>query len=219
MDVFSIIGPVMVGPSSSHTAGAVRIGKMVRGILGTQPVEVLVKFHGSFADTYKGHGTDKAIIAGLLGYDTDDLRIRDSLELASEMGMKYSFEKANLGDVHPNTMLVEVRGGNGEHATVLGTSTGGGNIVIRELDGLPVEFTGQYHTLLILHKDIPGAVGAVTNLLGEAEVNIAFMRVFRPRRGSDALMVIEADQPVDDILVSKISALPQVIHTNKIERI
>lgn len=207
MNVFDIIGPIMVGPSSSHTAGAVRIGRIARALLNEEPCKVQITFHGSFARTYKGHGTDKAILGGLLGMRPDDRRIRDSLELAKQMGMSYCFKTADLGDVHPNTVLISATGSSGEKLEVLGSSVGGGNVLIRRVNGLEVDFTGANNTLLVFHKDTPGAVAAVTQLLAREGINIAQMKVFRFYRGGNAVMVIETDQSVQYGLTESIKEL------------
>ena len=196
MNVFDIIGPVMVGPSSSHTAGAVRIGRVVRALLGEQPSDAVIGLHGSFARTHKGHGTDKAIIAGLLDMQPDDGRIMESMELARRAGMKYRFEAAVLKDAHPNTALITASARTGACVTVQGSSVGGGSIVINKINGMDVELTGQYHTLVISHTDTPGTVAGVTGLLAVNGINIAAMRVYRSFRGGEAVMVIETDQAV-----------------------
>lgn len=210
MNVFDIIGPVMVGPSSSHTAGAVRIGRIARMLLGEEPVAAVIKLHGSFAKTYKGHGTDKALIGGLMGFSVDDARLRVSMELADEAGFAYTFETGNLGPVHPNTAYIDVRGASGKTASIMGSSVGGGNIVITQVNGVDVEFTGQYYTLIICHNDAPGAVAAVTNVLAAVNINIAFMKVYRTLKGGKAMMVIETDQPIDDEVSVIIRRVPRV---------
>lgn len=219
MNVFEIIGPVMVGPSSSHTAGAVKIGRVVRELLGEEPVEVDVKLHGSFAKTYKGHGTDKAIIAGLMGMTPDDERIRKSMALAQSSGMVYRFETAEIKDAHPNTASITAIGKSGKKVTVQGASVGGGNILVEKINGLNVEFTGQYNTLVIKHRDTPGAIAAVTNLLAYNDINIANMKVYRSFRGGDAFMVIETDQQVGSELIVLIGKLPKVISATLIRAI
>jgi len=196
MNVFDIIGPIMVGPSSSHTAGAARIGKVARTILGEEPIEAIIDMHGSFAKTYKGHGTDKALLAGLMGFEVDDARIRNSLELAKQKGIKFIFNTVEMGNVHPNTARINVTGESGRKVCVQGASIGGGNIVITEIDGIEVEFTGNLHTLIVCHKDTPGIIASVTNILATAKVNIAYMKVYRTLKGGDAIMVIEADQSI-----------------------
>lgn len=219
MNVFDIIGPVMVGPSSSHTAGAVKIGIIARAVLGEPPENVVISLHGSFALTYKGHGTDKAILAGLLGMSVDDVRIRDSLDIAQKAGLSYRFETIALRDAHPNTAVITATGKNGKKISVQGASIGGGNIVIQKLNGMNVEFTGQYDTLVISHIDTPGVVSEVTHLLSCDNINIANMKVFRSRRGGDAVMVIETDQGIGpDLLLSfqKISRINNVIRINAV---
>lgn len=210
MNVFDIIGPVMVGPSSSHTAGAVRIGSIGRMLLGEEPAEAVIKFHGSFAKTYRGHGTDKAIVGGLMGFNVDDARLRESLELADKAGFEYTIQTENLGPVHPNTAYIEVKGVSGKKASLMGASIGGGNIVITQVNGVNVEFTGQYYTLIICHHDAPGMVASVTNVLAAVNINIAYMKVYRTLKGGQAMMVIETDQPIDDYVSVIIQRVPKV---------
>lgn len=194
--MFDIAGPIMVGPSSSHTAGAVRLGAMARIILGEPPTAAEIRLHGSFAQTYRGHGTDKAIIGGLLGFAPDDERIKTALALAADAGLKYSFTTVDLPDAHPNTAVLVLTGASGQTRQITGASVGGGNILITGIDGYPVRITGQYHTLITIHDDKPGVIAVVTRELAQAGVNIAFMQVSRSERGAEALMVIEADEPI-----------------------
>lgn len=217
MDVFDIIGPVMVGPSSSHTAGAVRIGKVVRGLLGEEPVDVVVGLFGSFARTYKGHGTDKAIIAGLMGMSPDDERIRDAMELARKAGIKYRFETVYIKNAHPNTALITAIGKTGKKVVVQGSSVGGGNILINKVNEIDVEITGEYYTLVISHKDTPGEVAAVTNMLAQNDINIANMKVYRSYRGGNAIMVIETDQKVSKEQTELIGSLDNINKVTLIE--
>ena len=210
MNVFDIIGPIMVGPSSSHTAGAVRIGKIARAVAGGQPAAVTIEFYGSFAQTYKGHGTDKAIIAGLLGMAPDDERIKDSLELARELGMAFKFRKSHNKEVHPNTALISTVDQTGKKTIVQGSSVGGGRIVVNRINEINVKFNGEYYTLLVPHNDTPGMIAAVTNLLADQGINIAEMNVYRSHRGGEAMMVIETDQAVKGELVSLIEAVNKV---------
>lgn len=210
MNIFDIIGPIMIGPSSSHTAGAVKIGRVIRALLGEEPASIVVKFHGSFAKTYKGHGTDKAIIAGIMDILPDDIRIRDSLELAHLAGIHYTFEVTTLEDAHPNTALVTATTKDGRTATIEGASVGGGNIIIHKIDDLKVEFTGYYNTLIIYHNDAPGAIATVSNLLAHHNINIASMKVYRSYRGGDAIMIIEMDQDVSEALNLLIKELPGI---------
>lgn len=212
MNAFDIIGPIMVGPSSSHTAGAVRIARVAGILLNEKVRKAVIRFHGSFATTYKGHGTDKAIIGGLMGFDTDDTRIRDSLSIAVAEGMEYSIETCELEGVHPNTVIIELEGISGRKASVMGSSIGGGNILIKKVNGLDVDFSGQFNTLLIEHLDRPGTISAVTGILGNNAINIAIMKVYRSSKGSRAIMVIETDQSVSDDVIENISSRSNVIN-------
>ena len=204
MDVFDLIGPVMVGPSSSHTAGVVRIGNVAYRMLGREPEEADVWFSGSFAATWRGHGSDKAIVAGMLGMGTDDERIRDSIRLAQVRSIPVRIHTEELPDAHPNTVRIRARRGP-VSAELTGESVGGGNIRITELSGIRVSFDGKYHTLIIRHRDSPGAVAGVTGALARHGVNIAAMNVYRAARGGEAIMVIEADQPISEELSAEIS--------------
>lgn len=207
---FEILGPIMIGPSSSHTAGAARLGKIAGIIAGKDIIEVEFLLHGSFAKTYKGHGTDKALVAGILGMDPWDDRLRDSLNIAKEKGLKISFNEIDLGDVHPNTIKFKILKKNGEIVEVIGSSIGGGSIVIKEVDGEVVEFTGEYPTLIIKHMDIPGMVAKVTWLLYEESVNIAFMKVFRHSKGLNATMLFETDTVIPNDIPEKIKSLGNI---------
>jgi len=195
--VFDIVGPVMIGPSSSHTAGAVRLGLMARKILGEEAVRAEINLHGSFARTYRGHGTDKALLAGILGFAPEDERIRDALSIASAKGLEFSFQTVNLEDAHPNTAVIYLVGRSGRTARVRGASVGGGNIMISNIDGYTVELTGQYPALITIHHDCPGVITRVTQILAHAAVNIAFMRVSRQNRGETAMMIMELDEEPD----------------------
>jgi L-serine dehydratase len=208
--VFDIIGPIMIGPSSSHTAGAARLGKMARTILGEQPVKAMIELHGSFAQTYRGHGTDKALAAGLLGFSTEDERIRDALDVARDAGLQITFTATDLGDVHPNTAAMVLTGASGRKVRVVGASIGGGNIVITEIDGYTVELRGEYYTLITIHQDQPGIISLVTHILAQDRVNIAFMRVSRQGRGAQALMILEADQPISEQAASLVRNIPAI---------
>lgn len=219
VSAFDIIGPVMVGPSSSHTAGAVRLGQVARLILGTQPNEAKIELHGSFAQTGKGHGTDKAIVAGLLGLATYDDRIRDSFALAEAAGMQFHFEMVDLGDdAHPNTARLTLQAG--EHQVqVTGISVGGGMIQITNIQGYSTSFSGEYETLLVIAEDRPGTINAISGWLLERNVNIAFFRVERRRRGGEAIMVIETDDRLPDEVVEAIQDFHWVRWVCRINRI
>lgn len=194
--IFDILGPVMVGPSSSHTAGAARIGLIARQLFGRQPKKATVYLHGSFAATGKGHGTDRALIAGLLGMKPDDMRIPNSLEIAREEGMEFTIENKDIKEAHPNTaqIIMEAEGVN--TMKIQAYSIGGGRIRVCKLDGIDVNFSGESNTLIIRNVDEPGRIKEVASALSNAEINIATMQVFRDKRGGFAVMVVETDQVV-----------------------
>ena len=210
MDLFEIIGPVMIGPSSSHTAGAARIGKVARQLLGSRVKRAEIGLGGSFAKTWKGHGTDRAIIGGLLGMEVDDERLRFSLRLARLAGLAYEFREVSLRGAHPNTAVIEAWGPDGEHVCVTAASVGGGSILIRELDGMEVDFTGEQDTLIVLHRDVPGVIAAVTGKIAEAGLNVAAMRVFRTEAGGDAVMVLELDALPEQETVDALRKVPEI---------
>ena len=210
LDIFDILGPVMVGPSSSHTAGAVRIGRMARVLLGAAPVQADIGLYGSFAETGQGHGTDLALAAGLLGMRPDDLDIPRSLELARERGLAVTFRTVRLREAHPNTALIRAEAADGRRIELQAASTGGGRIRVDRLNGVDVNFTGAFHTLIVRHQDRAGKVADVTRELSNARVNIANMSLCRSRRGGDALMVIETDQPVPPVARLLIGELPGI---------
>ncbi len=200
MNIFNVVGPIMVGPSSSHTAGACRIGNVFRKVFGSTPNEVFITFFGSFADTYKGHGTDKAIVGGLLGYDTDDMRIPTSLETAQEQGLKVHFQKSTVETLHPNTVTISATNKHGHEVTVLAESVGGGNILIKEIDGVQVNLDGSTNAIVISHQDEPGVINYVTNILTTLKINVATMIVSRVAKGDRASMLIEIDElPMSDL--------------------
>jgi L-serine dehydratase len=198
VSLLDIIGPVMVGPSSSHTAGACRIGLLVRGLVGGTPERARIELHGSFARTGEGHGTDKALAGGLLGFRPDDERLRDALDIMEREGLDFRFEKTTLSDdAHPNTVRLTVERA-GQTATVIGSSLGAGRIRLTEIDGYPVELTGNLPTIVLVAADQPGSVARIAGILAEKQVNLATMRLTRKERGGDAFMVIECDEPPGD---------------------
>ncbi|WP_262314869.1 L-serine ammonia-lyase, iron-sulfur-dependent subunit beta [Lacticaseibacillus parakribbianus] len=206
--VFDIIGPVMVGPSSSHTAGAARIGKVVRNIFGEQPERVDIYLYESFAKTYRGHGTDIALVGGLLGMDPDDRRLPDSLRLAHEAGIKVTFVPKSDKVDHPNTARIILKKGS-RQLSVLGVSIGGGNIQISEINGFKITLAMGTPTFVTVHQDVPGMIAAVTNVLSAANVNIGTMTVTREAKGDKAIMILEVDDRRPD-LTAAIRALPHV---------
>ena len=211
MQLFDIIGPVMIGPSSSHTAGAARIGNMGRTLLGEEVARADIGLHGSFAETGFGHGTDRALLAGLLGMKPDDLRIPNAYEEANRAGMAYSFRTVELRDAHPNTALLELTGKSGKKLTLQAASIGGGAIVVNKIDGIDVNFTGDFNTLIVRNQDESGSVAAITSILSQVHINVANMSVNRHRRGGDALMVIETDQHIKPRQVEFLSELPGIL--------
>ena len=196
MKLFDIIGPIMVGPSSSHTAGAVKIGNVCRKLLDEEINEVEILLHGSFLSTGKGHGTDKALVAGLLGMEVDNIDIPRSFELEEEKGMKVTISGADLGDVHPNSVQINLKGNSGRQLEIVASSIGGGRIRICEIDGITVNFSGDFPTLIVHNMDQPGHVTEVTSMLAHKSINIASMQLYRKSRGGDAVMVLECDQEV-----------------------
>lgn len=210
MNIFDIVGPVMVGPSSSHTAGAVRIGRVARKLLGEEVSKAEILFYGSFLATGKGHGTDKAIVAGLLGYESDDRRIPDSINEAEKQGMKLSFGKLDLADAHPNTVKLSLVGKTGKTLELLASSVGGGRIAVNEIDGMTAHFGADLPTLIIHNEDKPGLVAHVTALLEDYSINIATMQLYRSGRGDQAVMVIECDEHVATEVTEALKKLPGV---------
>lgn len=213
---FDILGPIMIGPSSSHTAGAARLAKIAATIAPNEIREVRFLLHGSFAKTYKGHGTDRALVAGILGMDPWDEDLRDSLNIAKEKKLEFTFEEADLGEVHPNTVKFIMKSDNGVISEVTGSSVGGGNILIFDVDGQRVEFTGEYPTLIITHLDVPGMIHKVSTLLYNEDINIAFMNVYRSAKGSEAFMVVETDGKVESRIIDKIKELGNIKNIEEI---
>ena len=211
MRLFDVLGPVMIGPSSSHTAGAAKIGYTAQKLLGDIPVDADIGLYGSFATTGRGHGTDRALVAGLLGLRPDDPRLPDSFGLAREQGMKFSIHPVELRSAHPNTAVLELTGKGGRALTVQASSLGGGRIMVNKLDGIEVNFTGESNTLVVRNQDEFGSVAAVTSILNQLRVNVANMSVHRHKRGGDALMVIETDQHIKPKQVEFISELPGIL--------
>jgi L-serine dehydratase len=208
--LFDIIGPVMIGPSSSHTAGAVRLGELARAIFGETPTRAEVELHGSFASTGRGHGTDLALTAGLLGMRPDDPRIRRALEIADEAGLEMVFSDADLGEVHPNTTRMTLHGPGGACVVVQGSSVGGADVELTNIDDFVVAISGELPVLIVEHQDQPGVIAAVSAILAAHGVNVASMDVSREMRGARALMVLATDQPVDRATIAEVSATPAV---------
>jgi L-serine dehydratase len=219
VSLLDIIGPVMVGPSSSHTAGACRIGLLGRGLIGGTPHRAVLELHGSFARTGEGHGTDRALVGGLLGFRPDDERLRTALEIAEREGLEYRFEKTSLGDEqHPNTVRMTLERGDAR-ATLTGSSIGAGRILVTEIDGFPVEVSGSYHTLVIVADDVRGSIAKITTALAEHSINIATLRLTRKQRGGDAFIVIECDEAPTQEVVQEIGALSWVHWSRRLDKV
>ena len=218
LDIFDILGPIMVGPSSSHTAGAVRIGNMARTLLGGEPKSAHIQLHGSFAETGRGHGTDRALIAGLLGMKPDNLEIPHSFELAKERGLAFDFSEVQLRDAHPNTAVLELEDAAGHHLKMQASSIGGGRIRVDKLDDVDVGFTGAFNTLIVHSVDISGTVAEITRVLSREKINIANMSLCRSRRGGSVLMVIETDQPVPPVVRELVTEMSGVVNLTYYEK-
>ncbi len=219
VSILDIIGPIMVGPSSSHTAGACRIGLLTRMLAGGTPERARIELHGSFARTGEGHGTDKAIAGGLLGMRPDDERLRDALDIMEREGLDYTFEKTSLDDdAHPNTTRITALHG-GFEAVVIGSSLAAGPIRLTEVDGFPVDISGSLPTLVLIAEDRPGSIARIAGVLADERINLATMRVTRKERGGDAFMVIELDEAPSPHATSRIGALEWVRWVRALEKV
>ena len=222
MNVFDIIGPVMIGPSSSHTAGAVRLGRVANKLMdGQTPEKLEITLSGSFAQTYRGHGTDRALLAGIMGYHSYSEEIRDALTIASERGIDYTFIKKDLPGAHPNTARIAFTLPDGSGGSVQGASVGGGNIRVDLVNDMKVDFNGESHTLLVMHLDRPGVIASVTTLMRweYAELNICNFHLSRERKGGNAIMTIEIDNRPPDTLIGDIRKLENVTNALLIRRL
>ena len=213
MNVFHIIGPVMIGPSSSHTAGAVRLGRVAyRMMAGSKPKKVIFELSGSFGSTYQGHGTDRALLAGLLGYNTDSMEIRSALKLADESGLDYQFISTHIPESHPNTVRIIYETIDGKKGVVQGASIGGGNIRIDFINGMKVDINGHHPTILVSHPDQPGLIAQVTSMISQKykDTNISHFQLTRQNKGGSALMTIVLDEDPDPAMVEDIAKLDRV---------
>lgn len=209
LSIFDVIGPNMIGPSSSHTAGACSMALLARKMCPEPIKKVVFTLYGSFSKTYHGHGTDRALLGGMLGFETDDARIRDAFDWAKKMGVEYEYviDEKTATD-HPNTADMDITGVNGYRLSIRGESIGGGKIKIVRINGIDVEFTGEYSTLIVRQIDKPGVVAHITQCLSVHEVNIAFMRLFREDKGATAFTIVESDEKIPEEILEK-------IHQNK----
>lgn len=217
--IFDIIGPVMIGPSSSHTAGANRIGNMARAIFGKKLHRVEFYLHGSFYKTRKGHGTDKALLAGVMGIYRDDEKIRNAFDIAENRGIDYKFIEADLGEVHPNSVKIIMYNIQGDKSEVIGSSIGGGKIQITRIDATDLEIDGEYSSLITKHIDRPGIIAKITKALAENNINIAFMKVFRHSKGYTARLVIQVDNYVSQEVIDSIVAFEDVLEMKFVKSI
>ena len=205
--IFDVLGPIMIGPSSSHTAGAARLGKIAGTIVNKPIKEVSFLLHGSFRETYKGHGTDRALVAGILGFLPDDPNLKDYISIANEKGIIIRFLQADLGQVHPNTVKFLIKDIEDIGWEVLGSSIGGGLVEIHEINGKKVKVTGEYPTIITCHDDVPGTVSKISTLFYENKINIAFMSLSRNQKGKDATMTLEVDTNISDEIINEIKSI------------
>lgn len=215
--IFDVLGPIMVGPSSSHTAGAARLGKIARYIADGDIRSVIITLYGSFAETAKGHGTEMALVAGILGMEPHDEKLRYSLQIATERGVDISFEKAAISGVHPNTAKFSIEKSDGTYITVTGSSIGGGAVIVNAIDAFNVELTGDYFTIVTKHVDKKGIISKVTTLLAESNINIGNMKVRRDNSKNEASMIIETDEIVPNEVLEKIRLLEEMIFVIEIK--
>lgn len=222
MNIFDIIGPVMIGPSSSHTAGAVRLGRVANKLIDSRPLKrVEITLSGSFAQTCKGHGTDRALMAGIMGYHSYSPEIRDALEIARERGVAYAFRKENIKGAHPNTARIRFVTQDGAEGSMQGASVGGGNILVNRIDGMEVRFTGENHTIIVMHRDKPGVIAGVTQMMHweYADLNISSFNLSREAKGGNAIMTIEVDSQPTEELMKKIRQIDNVVNAILVRRL
>ncbi|WP_317367112.1 L-serine ammonia-lyase, iron-sulfur-dependent subunit beta [uncultured Tyzzerella sp.] len=212
LSIFDVVGPNMVGPSSSHTAGAAAISLIAKKMFGKKISNVKFILYGSFAKTYKGHGTDKALLGGSLGFVSDDLRIRDSFNIAKELGVNYYFEESSIELDHPNIVDVCMESKSGDKMIVRGVSIGGGKVKIVAIDGTSVEFFGEYPTLIIDHLDKKGVIAFISNCLQDTNTNIAFMKVYRDDKGEKAHSIIECDDKINENIINILKQNENIIN-------
>ena len=222
MNIFDIIGPVMIGPSSSHTAGAVRLGRVASKLIdGRKLLRVEITLSGSFARTYKGHGTDRALLAGIMGFHSYSSEIRSALDIAKQRGIDYSFSLRDIQGAHPNTALLHYFLEDGSEGTMQGASVGGGNIMVQQIDGMAVEFSGENNTIIVMHRDKPGVIAAVTQVMHweYADLNISSFHLARESRGGNSIMTIEVDSLPPEHLIAKIREIEHVDNAILVRRL
>src|SRR4051794_30241927 len=209
VSILDVMGPVMVGPSSSHTAGTARLGRVAREILDEDPVNVRFYLHPPLAATYRGHGSDFALVGGAIGLNVDDPRIPEAIRIAEQMGVEIEFSEEDLGDVHPNTVRVEIRGKTRE-AEIVGSSVGGGVIEVFKINGFQTRFKGDSPTLLLFYRDRPGMISEVTRVISDEAINIASLYCSRKQRGKAAFMQIDVDSPIAKSALDRVNAVPDM---------
>ena len=211
ISVFDVMGPNMIGPSSSHTAGAARIGFLAQKMINGPLKKVEFTLYGYFSRTYKGHGTDRALLGGIMGFSTDDMRIRNSFEIAEKKGLEFTFTPNKLEtDIHPNTVDIHMVNESGQEMTVRGESLGGGKVRIVRINSVQVDFTGEYSAVIVTHQDKPGVVAYITKCLSDRNVNIAFMRLFRESKGEIAYTIFDTTEHLDEAAEEEMRAIPGV---------
>ena len=218
VSILDVMGPVMVGPSSSHTAGTARLGRVAREVLDDEPRSVRFVLHPPLAATYRGHGSDFALVGGAIGLNVDDPRIPEAIRIAEQMGVDVEFAEEDLGDVHPNTVRVEIRGDKRE-AEIVGSSIGGGVIEVFKINGFQTRFKGDSPTLLLFYRDRPGMISEVTKIIAEEGINIASLSCSRKQRGKDAFMQIDVDSPLSKAALARICALKDVAEAKYLDKI
>jgi len=218
-NIFDIIGPIMIGPSSSHTAGACRIGYTAQNIIKAPITEVVFTLYGSFAKTYKGHGTDIALLGGFLGLKPDDERLVDAFKIADTRGLNYRFEISEDETDHPNTVLISAKTNRLELWEIVGVSIGGGKMIIKAINGIDVQFSGDYNTLVTHHKDSTGMLSKISTILSEHRINIAFMKLYREEKGQMAIGIIETDERIEGIVINELMKVSGMINVNLIEKV
>jgi L-serine dehydratase len=218
VSILDIMGPVMVGPSSSHTAGTARLGRVAREILDEDPVAVRFFLHPPLAATYRGHGSDFALVGGSIGLNVDDPRIPEAIRIAEQMEVDVAFSEEDLGDVHPNTVRIEIRGKTRE-AEIVGSSIGGGVIEVFKINGFQTRFKGDSPTLLLFYRDRPGMISEVTQIIADEGINIASLSCSRKQRGKDAFMQIDVDSPMSKAALKRICATADVAEAKYLDRI
>ncbi|MFZ2492800.1 MAG: L-serine ammonia-lyase, iron-sulfur-dependent subunit beta [Thermoanaerobaculia bacterium] len=218
VSILDVMGPVMVGPSSSHTAGTARLGRVAFEVLSEEPVEARFHLHPPLAATYRGHGSDFALVGGSIGLSVHDPRIPEAIRIAEQMGVRVEFAEEDLGDVHPNSVRIELRGATRE-VEVVGSSIGGGVIEVFKLNGFTTRYKGDSPTLLLFYRDRPGMISEVTHVVAGEGINIASLYCSRKQRGQDAFMQVDVDSPLSLDALERIAGLHDVADARYVDRI